>query len=85
MSSAASAWTSHASSAPPALAVAGVVPPAASTVVINASRLPRCASRSAEAPRSEVANVGTATPPAPSTASARASTYAVFPAECWAR
>ena len=46
MSKAARARTSQASSSPPADAVAGLVPPAASTVVINASQLPRYSSRS---------------------------------------
>ena len=59
MSSAASARTSQASSSPPADAVAGRVPPAASTVVISASSVPRCSIRSAGASRSEAAKIGT--------------------------
>ena len=51
MSSAASAATSQASSSPPAVAVAGLVPPAASTVTISASKVPSWASRSSGAPR----------------------------------
>ncbi len=85
MSRAASARTSHASSSPPALAVAGLVPPAASTVVINASSVPRWASRSFGASRSEAAKIGSPIPPAASMASASVSTYAVLPAVCWAR
>ena len=85
MSKAASARTSQASSSSPAEAVAGLVPPAASTVVTRASRVPRKSIRSAGASRSEVAKMGTAAPPAASIASASASTYAVFPAVYWAR
>ena len=47
MSRAASARTSQASSSSPADAVAGLVPPAASTVVTRASRVPRKSIRSA--------------------------------------
>ncbi len=61
MSSAASAVTSHASSSPPAVAVAGLVPPAASTVTINASKVASGASRSSGAPRRDEQKIGTAT------------------------
>ncbi|CAB4721772.1 unannotated protein [freshwater metagenome] len=53
MSSAAIRATSHASSAPPALAVAGWLPPAASTVTTRASSVPRAAYSSSGAARSE--------------------------------
>ena len=80
MSSAASAVTSHASSSPPAVAVAGLVPPAASTVTINASKVASSAKRSSGAPRKDEQKIGTATAPCCAcTASARACTNAVFP------
>ena len=72
-SRAARALTSQASSSPPAEAVAGLVPPAASTVVINASQLPFYSSRSEGASRNEVVKIGWPMPPTASTASASAS------------
>ena len=84
-SSPASLRTSQPSSSPPAEAFAGRVPPAASTVVIRASYVPRCSMRSSGASRREAAKTGTPTPPASSIASARAETYAVFPAVNCAR
>src|SRR4051794_3391984 len=85
ISRAASAPTSHASSSPPADAVAGLVPPAASTGGIRGSQLLKDSSRAEGAWRNDVAKIGTPIPPAASTASASASTYSVFPAAYWAR
>ena len=61
MSSAARRATSQASSSPPADADAGVLPPAASTVTISASRVPSAAYRSSGAERSDPAKIGTPT------------------------
>ena len=86
MSRAAIRSTSQVSSSPPALASAGTVPPAASTVTISASRVPSASNRSSGAARSEPAKIGTATAwPVASTASARACTKSVFPLTWCAR
>ena len=86
MSSAFIRSTSQASSSPPALAVLGLVPPAASTVTTRASRVPSASYRSSGAERSEVEKIGTPTAsPVASIASARACAKALFPLDSCAR
>ena len=81
----ASTPTSQASSSPPAPKVAGLVPPAASTVTTSASALRSSASRSGEAVRSDAVKIGSGRPPFASTAWQSTSTNAVFPAMWCAR
>ena len=86
MSSADIRATSHASSSPPALALDGTLPPAASTVTISASSVPNASYRSSGAERSDPAKMGTPTAwPVASTASASAWAKAVLPLASWAR
>jgi hypothetical protein len=86
MSSARMRATSHASSSPPALAPAGVIPPAASTVTTNASSVPSASYSSSGAARSDTENTGTPTAcPVASTASASACANPVFPLVSCAR
>ena len=61
MSSAASALDVPAPRRPAGAAVAGLVPPAASTVTTSASRVPSASSSSSGAARSEAAKIGTPT------------------------
>ena len=65
---------SQASSSPPADAVAGFVPPAASTVTTSASASRSRSSRAGSAVRSEAQYSGIGRPPAASIASQRACT-----------
>ncbi len=73
-SSAASSATSQASSSPPADALAGFVPPAASTVTTMASAARSVCRSAGSACRSDAQNTGRAWPPASSTAVHSAST-----------
>ena len=74
MSSAARWATFQVSSLPPADAVAGVDPPAASTVVTNASAVPSNSNSSVSAVRNDAQNTGSGLPPASSMARHSAST-----------
>ncbi|SKU33656.1 Uncharacterised protein [Mycobacteroides abscessus subsp. abscessus] len=62
-----------------------MAPPAASTVTTMASAAASVSSSSGGAVRSDAQYTGRAFPPWSSTAVHRASTYAMFPASCWAR
>ncbi len=68
MSSAARWATFQLSSLPPAVTVAGVAPPAASTVVTIASAVVSRSSSPASAVRSDAQNTGSGRPPASSMA-----------------
>ncbi|SKZ71930.1 Uncharacterised protein [Mycobacteroides abscessus subsp. abscessus] len=85
MSSAARRSMFHASSSPPADAVAGVAPPAARTVTTSASAVASNSMRSSGAVRNEAQKIGIGRAPCSSIAAHSASTYRVFPARCCAR
>ena len=64
---------------------AGVVPPAARTMAMRASAVPRSSMSSSGAVRNDEQNTGSGRAPAASMAAQSASAVAVFPARCCAR